>query len=507
MKLSFSGRGLIALFFALSHPLLSRSQADTGKVVFNPEVEYVYTFSDGLAPVVANGKYGFVNKAGKLVIPPTYDWAYPFTNGLASVLMGDKYGYINTTGKIAIPMQYQSALSFSGGIAVVSEGNQNWYINKQGVKAASIPNGTSATSDYLKYKVIDKGLIPLRNGKDGNMGFVNVSGKYVVKPQFTDMGNFSEGLFAFYEPAMHKWGYRNLANTVVIPPRFNSGSDFSERKASFPGYITDTMGGQYKTVTRYGFIDKKGNTVIKPAFAYVCDFSEGLAFVSRDGEVYEFIDSTGKTAIGSLKLGNDYIGACYFSGGMAFVHIYTSDGHGEYVKAIIDKKGNILWQSKITERVCFAPGTEITLADGTHKKIETICPGDLVLAFDSIKQQFASTRVLASEKHYSYTMPLTTLSIMPLVMDPAASLLPEPMRSESILLRVTPAHPIPTNKGVKRVWQLKSGDIVWIHNERTGEMKPGIVEEITRSSYADVVYNLKTEARSFIANQIIVLSK
>src|SRR5215471_6718690 len=40
-------------------------------------------FSDGLARLVPNGKYGFVDPAGEAVIPFTYEDAGDFTDGLA----------------------------------------------------------------------------------------------------------------------------------------------------------------------------------------------------------------------------------------------------------------------------------------------------------------------------------------------------------------------------------------------------------------------------------------
>ncbi|MBK7505881.1 MAG: WG repeat-containing protein [Bacteroidetes bacterium] len=42
------------------------------------------SFSEGLAVVEKEGKYGFFDKAGKLVIPIIYDDAQDFSDGLFS---------------------------------------------------------------------------------------------------------------------------------------------------------------------------------------------------------------------------------------------------------------------------------------------------------------------------------------------------------------------------------------------------------------------------------------
>ena len=54
----------------------------------------IFDFSEGLASVELNGKWGFINKTGKEVIPLKYDDAYPFSEGLAKVKLNGKYGLI-----------------------------------------------------------------------------------------------------------------------------------------------------------------------------------------------------------------------------------------------------------------------------------------------------------------------------------------------------------------------------------------------------------------------------
>lgn len=60
------------------------------------------SFSEGLAPVVKDGKYGYVDKDGRVVIAPTYDTASDFTDGKAVVQLNDKYGVVDTEGRSVI---------------------------------------------------------------------------------------------------------------------------------------------------------------------------------------------------------------------------------------------------------------------------------------------------------------------------------------------------------------------------------------------------------------------
>ena len=55
-------------------------------------------FSEGLARVKLNGKYGYIDKQGTEVIPLKYDYANNFSEGLALVGLADKYGFIDKQG-------------------------------------------------------------------------------------------------------------------------------------------------------------------------------------------------------------------------------------------------------------------------------------------------------------------------------------------------------------------------------------------------------------------------
>lgn len=71
-----------------------------GNVIINfEEYESLGQFSEGFLDVTlaTNGKRGFVDKTGKM-IPCIYDEAESFSNGLAKVKQNGKWGYINTKG-------------------------------------------------------------------------------------------------------------------------------------------------------------------------------------------------------------------------------------------------------------------------------------------------------------------------------------------------------------------------------------------------------------------------
>ena len=69
-----------------------------GTEVIPCKYDVAYSFSKGLARVMLNGKYGFIDKLGTEVIPCKYDVIDYFKSGLASVKLNGKDGYITQTG-------------------------------------------------------------------------------------------------------------------------------------------------------------------------------------------------------------------------------------------------------------------------------------------------------------------------------------------------------------------------------------------------------------------------
>ena len=60
-----------------------------------PIYDDVWLFSEGLAAVKKQGKWGFIDKAGKQIIPFRYEAANTFSQGVVRVKLSGKFFYIN----------------------------------------------------------------------------------------------------------------------------------------------------------------------------------------------------------------------------------------------------------------------------------------------------------------------------------------------------------------------------------------------------------------------------
>lgn len=158
--------------------------------------------------------------------------------------------------------------------------------------------------------------------EDGKYGYIDRTGKVVIKPQYENTMGFNEGLAA--TKMNGKYGYIDTKGRWVIKPQFDFTYMFSE------GLAMVRIGKQY------AWIDRTGKIVIQPLdFEQVGQgFKEGRLPVKRNGK-WGFIDKTGKIVIETK-----FDEVKQFSGGVAQV---VTEGHQHHW---IDLNGKILWSQQ-----------------------------------------------------------------------------------------------------------------------------------------------------------------
>ena len=67
-------------------------------MVITPKFDLAGQFSEGLAPVMVDNLWGYIDNAGKICIEPRFDYASSFSKGIARIEIDNKIGYINKEG-------------------------------------------------------------------------------------------------------------------------------------------------------------------------------------------------------------------------------------------------------------------------------------------------------------------------------------------------------------------------------------------------------------------------
>lgn len=124
-----------------------------GEWAINPRYDDAGYFSDGLAAVSLNGKWGYIGKNGSSSIPFKYEQAGVFVDGLARVKLFGKWGYIDKSGTTVIPFKFSMASDFSEGLAKVVFNEKTGYVDKTGEWFDSAEEMMQTFSAYARHFV------------------------------------------------------------------------------------------------------------------------------------------------------------------------------------------------------------------------------------------------------------------------------------------------------------------------------------------------------------------
>ena len=116
-------------------PIVLPKPQDSSKPAPIPkEFEIQDYFSEGLARIKYQGKFGFIDDKGLMRVSAIYDDARPFSEGLAAVRIGSKWGYINANNEQKITFRYAQAENFFQGRASVKQLGKWGVIDKKGIQ-------------------------------------------------------------------------------------------------------------------------------------------------------------------------------------------------------------------------------------------------------------------------------------------------------------------------------------------------------------------------------------
>lgn len=335
----------------------------SGKEVIPCQYQYIVSdFQDGVAIVCnSDDTRQIIDREGKVVAP--FDHIYigcGFCDGLIAFVKVNevedddidwehfgKVGYMDTTGKVVIPADKFDVMmgegpiipDFSDGLChqFDPENNSTKFFDKTGkvvfeVKGsandfheglASVGKDISDSEDDYLWRIgfVDKTgfeTIPFIFNlagifseelcwaeTDNTCGFINKNGKFELTGDWKTLvlyadsegeedltPSFSEGL-AWVCNKDGKFGYIDKKGNTVVPFRYEAGKD-DEWYTMQPCYdFHDGLARVWdKASEKYGYIDREGKEVFPCQFEVAEDISEGLAVVSR-GDQYGFVNTKG----------------------------------------------------------------------------------------------------------------------------------------------------------------------------------------------------------------------
>ena len=267
-------------------------------------------------------KYGYIIIKGTFVVPCIYDGAAMFSSGLGLVLKEGTtdftFSFINAKGdtKITIPSNARVYPFWEDrSLGQMAEGSNYGFRDPSGKFAISAIYEEDKVADFSNGAAICV-------NSDGKYGAIDKSGKIIVQAQWDRLADFSCDLARYRTGKAYvdyKYGFIDKTGKIAIDASFSTWDEvwsFSENLAPF------------RSGTKEGFIDKKGNVAIQPLYDEVGFFSEGLAAVELNDK-WGYIDTKG-----TMKIQTMYDYCTDFWEGLAFVLSGST-------WSVIDKNGNV----------------------------------------------------------------------------------------------------------------------------------------------------------------------
>lgn len=282
-----------------------------GNVKIEPQFEYASHFFNGYSTVVIDHEmirdtssvfswstrritYNYINESGKFLLDNnlTYEantefdllpeiseilYDLRFESNLALYRNENGlYGYINHKGKIQIPCEYNAARAFSDNKAAVYKVNEGWgFINHDG--SIFIKPQYSSVQDY-KYGLSSASIM---------VSDYEFHDEEVTLPKFDQVVLDGNGRIVGTPKTLYKQFSTFSKDSIAVAPHFIIGllgNKYVDGSGNFLPTV-ETPNIEDREYANFIIETAESNAILKAG-----EFSEGVAPISFNGEIYLYID-------------------------------------------------------------------------------------------------------------------------------------------------------------------------------------------------------------------------
>lgn len=230
-------------------------------------------YNEWIILIKCQGKWGVIDSRGKIILPTIYDSIDHFLQHNSIALKKDgKWGLADERGSVIVPCVYDKIKYINTGI-YAAKNNGIWKIYSDSgayeLQAEYDDIGLNYGSNRIWVK------------RSGRYGYINLHGKEIF-PCSLDYPSQDEATFNLSNARNQTL---NNATNPVKPTHYEYAGIFSGGRAK----VKDNVG-------HYGFINKKGKTIIPSIYEEAEDFHYGLAAAKKNGH-YGYIDTMGRIVV------------------------------------------------------------------------------------------------------------------------------------------------------------------------------------------------------------------
>ena len=97
-----------------------------------PEYDRIRPYSEDMAAVEKNGRWGFIDRQGREIVKPQYQDVLPYGESRAAVKKDGHWGFVDKAGKETVKPQYDTVWPYKDGRATVQKGGERQSLDING---------------------------------------------------------------------------------------------------------------------------------------------------------------------------------------------------------------------------------------------------------------------------------------------------------------------------------------------------------------------------------------
>jgi hypothetical protein len=262
---------------------------------FNKIYSDALVFKNGIAPVKQNNRWFFINRQGQS-ISKFYDEINELSDNVYVVKAGDKYGALDHFGQTILEPKFDKLGDFKNGYAYYMEKGNYGFVSREG-------SVHKAEFEWISDFNAEQIAVIQQNNK---YGLINVLGKKILEPQYDQVLKTNSPVFILILNNMYGFFSSEGCFLTAIaydyskersPEYYTNGVLFrllkkgeqafvdenGKMNINFGAYQEINFAGndliRVKQKNKYGYVDRKLNTVILYKYQQAEDFSDSLAIV------------------------------------------------------------------------------------------------------------------------------------------------------------------------------------------------------------------------------------
>jgi len=263
----------------------------TGNFIVKPIYDFIEYLGEGRFTASVNDEHTVFDYKGKEIFKNSGQ-VFGFKNGRAAFYSKmpngtGKYGYIDLQGKVVIPREFETTGMFSNGKAVVKVSDKRYAI-------IDLNGNILNTFLYEFVGDLQEGLMPFQEKSNSKFGFIDESGKVIIKPQYTlILSGFEEERAVAGIGDIHQsnYGLIDKKGNYIIPPKFDEIRPLGEGRVAV-GIHLDISDNPNRPA-KYAIADIDGRFLTDFIYYGVDKYKKGLASVFDTKYTY-FIYKSGK---------------------------------------------------------------------------------------------------------------------------------------------------------------------------------------------------------------------